>query len=49
MEAQTSSLISLLEPVYGLILSYLILKEQPSLRTRRGLPDFSLGSLVVLS
>lgn len=36
MEAQTSSLISLLEPVYGLILSYLILKEQPSLRTLAG-------------
>jgi len=36
MEAQTSSLISLLEPVYGLILSYLILKEQPGLRTLTG-------------
>lgn len=36
MEAQTSSLISLLEPVYGLILSYLVLKEEPSLRTLTG-------------
>jgi len=43
MEAQTSSLISLLEPVYGLILSYLILKEQPSLRTLTG------GCLILVS
>ena len=28
--------VSLLEPVYGLILSYLVLKEEPSLRTLTG-------------
>jgi len=43
IEAQASSLISLLEPVYGLILAYLILKEKPDLRTLAG------GGLILAS
>jgi drug/metabolite transporter (DMT)-like permease len=42
IEAQTSSLISSLEPVYGIILGYLILKESPDLRT-------IMGGLVIMS
>ena len=43
MEAQTSSLISLLEPVYGLVLGYLILNEKPGLKTLVG------GLLILVS
>jgi drug/metabolite transporter (DMT)-like permease len=42
IEAQTSSLISSLEPVYGIILGYFILKEAPDLRT-------IIGGLVIMS
>lgn len=42
IEAQTSSLISSLEPVYGIILGCLILKETPDFRTL-------LGGLMILS
>jgi drug/metabolite transporter (DMT)-like permease len=43
IEAQASSLISLLEPVYGLILAYLILNEKPDIRTLAG------GGLILAS
>ncbi|MGC8747149.1 MAG: DMT family transporter, partial [Candidatus Saccharicenans sp.] len=36
LEAQTSSLISALEPVYGVIFGYVLLKERPDLRTLSG-------------
>ncbi|MBP6909020.1 MAG: EamA family transporter [Candidatus Saccharicenans sp.] len=48
IEAQVSSLISLLEPVYGLILAYLILKEKPDVRTLAG-GGFILASVLWLS
>ncbi|MDD8019675.1 MAG: DMT family transporter [Acidobacteriota bacterium] len=48
IEAQVSSLISLLEPVYGIILGYLILKEKPGLKTLAG-GLLILGSILWLS
>jgi len=42
IEAQTSSLISTLEPVYGIILGYFIVRETPDLRT-------IIGGLIIMS
>ena len=43
LEAQTSSLISALEPVYGIIFGYFFLKEVPGLKTLSG------GALILAS
>lgn len=42
-EARLSSLISTLEPVYGIVFGYLVLREKPDLRTLAG------GSLILLA